>query len=174
MTKIHTEEEWQRVLDLHKEGMLPRAIARLVGISEREVKHRCRMYDLTGTFQTVPRIGRPVDFNVKCAAVDDVVKKSLSCVLVCAKYDISRSAIKDWLSKFRQGGYKNLRDKKPGGIFPRMPKKKNIRAGAGELERLREENEYLKAEVAYLKKLKALDQEENAEMFGIGPRSSAN
>ena len=34
MTKIHTEEEWQRVLDLHKEGMLPRAIARLVGISE--------------------------------------------------------------------------------------------------------------------------------------------
>ena len=43
-----------------------------------------------------------------------------------------------------------------------------------ELEQLREENEYLKAEVAYLKKLKALDQEENAEMFGIGPRSSTN
>ena len=55
-----------------------------------------------------------------------------------------------------------------------MPKKKNIRAGAGELERLREENEYLKAEVAYLKKLKALDQEESAEMFGIGPRSFTN
>ena len=55
-----------------------------------------------------------------------------------------------------------------------MPKKKNIRAGVGELERLREENEYLKAEVAYLKKLKALDQEESAEMFGIGPRSFTN
>ena len=40
-----------------------------------------------------------------------------------------------------------------------------------ELERLREENEYLKAENAYLKK-KVLDQEENAEMFGIGPMSS--
>ena len=174
MTKIHTEEEWQKALDLHKEGMMPRAIARIVGISEREVKHRCRMYDLTGKFQTKPRIGHLFDFKIKRAAVDDVVKKSLSCVLVCAKYDISRSAIKDWLSKFRQGGYKNLRDKKPGGSFPRMPKKKNIRAGAGELERLREENEYLKAEVAYLKKLKALDQEESAEMFGIGPKSSSN
>ena len=42
-----------------------------------------------------------------------------------------------------------------------------------ELERLREENEYLKAENAYLKK-KVLDQEENAEMFCIGPRSSEN
>ena len=174
MTKIHTEEEWQRALDLHKEGMMPRAVARLVGISEREVKHRCRMYDLTGKFQTVPRIGHPVDFKVRCAAVDDVVKKSLSCVLVCAKYDISRSALKDWLNKFRQGGYKNLRDKKPQRNLPRMPKMKKTRAGASELKRLKEENEYLRAEVAYLKKLKALDQEENAEMFGIGPRSSAN
>ncbi|WP_157797974.1 hypothetical protein [Hallerella succinigenes] len=46
--------------------------------------------------------------------------------------------------------------------------------GMSEIERLREENEYLKAENAYLKKLKALDQEESAEMFGIGPKSSAN
>ncbi len=174
MTKIHTEEEWQKALDLHKEGMMPRAIARIVGISEREVKHRCRMYDLTGKFQTRPRIGHPFDFKIKRAAVDAVVKKSLSCVLTCAKYDISRSSLKDWLNKFRQGGYENLRDKKPQGSCPRMPKKKNIRAEAGELERLREENEYLKAEVAYLKKLKALDQEESAEMFGIGPKSSAN
>ena len=174
MTKTHTEEEWQRALDLHKEGIMPRAVARLVGISEREVKHRCRMYDLTGKFQTTPRIGHPVDFKVRCAAVDEVVKKSLSCVLVCAKYDISRSAIKDWLNKFRQGGYKNLRDKKPQRSCPRMPKIKQIRAEAGELERFREENEYLKAENAYLKKLKALDQEESAEMFGIGPRSSTN
>ena len=43
-----------------------------------------------------------------------------------------------------------------------------------EVERLREEVAYLKAENAYLKKLKALDQEENAEMFGIGPMSSEN
>jgi Transposase. len=82
------------------------------------------MYDLTGKFQTKPRMGHPVDFKIKRAAVDAVVKKSLSCVLVCAEYDISRSSLKDWLDKFRQGGYENLRDKKPGGSFPRMPKKR--------------------------------------------------
>ncbi|SHK74689.1 hypothetical protein SAMN05720468_10661 [Fibrobacter sp. UWEL] len=53
-----------------------------------------------------------------------------------------------------------------------MPKKKKSAKGMTELERLQEENAYLKAENAYLKKLKALDQEENAEMFGIGPRQS--
>jgi len=54
-----------------------------------------------------------------------------------------------------------------------VPKPKRTK-GMSELERLREENEYLKAENAYLKKLKALDQKENAEMFGIGPKSSEN
>ena len=51
-----------------------------------------------------------------------------------------------------------------------MPRKTKPAKGTGELERLREENALLKAENAYLKKLKALDREENAGMFGVGPR----
>lgn len=53
-----------------------------------------------------------------------------------------------------------------------MAAMKRTTKGMTELERLRERVEYLEAENAYLKKLKALDQEENAEMFGIGPRQS--
>lgn len=53
-----------------------------------------------------------------------------------------------------------------------MPKKKKKPKEMTELERLQEEVAYLRAENDYLKKLKALDQEENAEMFGIGPRQS--
>ena len=53
-----------------------------------------------------------------------------------------------------------------------MSMSKKRRKELSEVERLREEVAYLKAENAYLKKLKALDQEENAEMFGIGPMSS--
>ena len=55
-----------------------------------------------------------------------------------------------------------------------MSKPKKSTKGMSEVERLRDEVAYLKAENAYLKKLKALDQEENAEMFGVGPRSSEN
>lgn len=69
---------------------------------------------------------------------------------------------------------KNFLQQSPKGDHQRCRSPKKSKKGMSELERLREENEYLKAENAYLKKLKALDQEENAEMFGIGPRSSEN
>ena len=52
-----------------------------------------------------------------------------------------------------------------------MPKPKRTK-GMSEVERLKERIAYLEAE--NLKKLKALDQKENAEMFGIGPKSSEN
>ena len=54
-----------------------------------------------------------------------------------------------------------------------MPKPKRTK-GMSEVEGLKERIAYLEAENAYLKKLKALDQEESAEMFGIGPKSSKN
>ena len=89
------------------------------------------------------------------------------------KYGISRCCLLSWLRKFRHGGYEELLATKTRGRQPKVPKPKRTK-GMSELERLREENEYLKAENAYLKKLKALDQKENAEMFGIGPKSSEN
>ncbi|SHL05707.1 helix-turn-helix domain-containing protein, partial [Fibrobacter sp. UWB12] len=98
----------------------------------------------------------------------------LSYAETVAKYDLSFCCLKKWLRKYRHGGYEELLAIKPRGRPPKMPKPKKSSNGMSELERLREENEYLKAENAYLKKLKALDQEVNAEMFGIGPRSSEN
>ncbi|SHK53898.1 transposase [Fibrobacter sp. UWT2] len=168
----YKEAEWQKAFDLCKEGVNPRSISRIVGLSERDVKHRCRMYHLTGIFQVKPRIGHPTDWKTRKSAVDSVIKKSLSYVETCAKFEISRHTLKDWLKKFRQGGYDNLKDKKPQRGQPRMPRPKKKRDGMTELELLREENQYLKAEVAYLKKLKALDQEESTRMFGVGPKSS--
>lgn len=107
--------------------------------------------------------------------IDAVVKKSLSYAEVIAKYSISFTSLSSWLRKYRHGGYEELLATKPRGRPPKMNKAKpKWTTGMSEIERLREENEYLKAENAYLKKLKALDQEESAEMFGIGPKSSAN
>jgi transposase len=94
--------------------------------------------------------------------------------VVTVKYGISRHCLQAWLRKFRHGGYEELLATKPKGRPPKMSMSKKRRKELSEVERLREEVAYLKAENAYLKKLKALDQEENAEMFGIGPMSSEN
>jgi len=91
---------------------------------------------------------------------------------VAVKYGIGRHCLQSWLRKFRRGGYEELLATKPKKRPPKMPKPKKKSKGMSEVEQLKERIAYLEAENAYLKKLKALDQEENAEMFGIGPRSS--
>jgi hypothetical protein len=169
----HTKEEWARVLELYKEGYGSTSISRTTGIDDREIRMRCRQYELTGMWYTERKAYIRSNPALKLAVVNAVTKNSLSLDLTIAKYGISRDCLKSWLRKYRHGGYEELLATKPKGRHPKVPKPKRTK-GMSEIERLREENEYLKAENAYLKKLKALDQEESAEMFGIGPKSSTN
>ena len=174
MYKKHTKEEWDKVLELYQKGFGSVHISRITGIDDRLIRHRCRQYDLTGAWNTKRKTNARPNAELKRSVINAVERQSLSLVEATVKYGISLCCLQSWLRKFRHGGYEELLAVKPQGRPPQMSKPKKSCKGMSELERLREENEYLKAEVAYLKKLKALDQEENAEMFGIGPKSSAN
>lgn len=169
----YTKEEWDKVLELYQKGNGSILISKITGINERYIRHRCRQYDLTGTWCTERKVGVRPNAELKKAVIEAVEQHSLSLDEVTVNYGISLYCLKSWLKKFRHGGYEELLATKPRGRQPKVPKPKRTK-GMSELDRLREENEYLKAENAYLKKLKALDQKENAEMFGIGPKSSEN
>ena len=174
MYQKHTKEEWAKAYELHKDGYDSPSISRLTGLELSEIKRHIRLYRQTGCWQTERKTNVRSTPALRRTVIDAVVKKSLSYAEVIAKYSISFTSLSSWLRKYRHGGYEELLAIKPRGRPPKMPKPKKSSNGMSELERLREENEYLKAENAYLKKLKALDQEESAEMFGIGPKSSAN
>jgi len=174
MYQKHTKEEWATAYKLHMEGYDSPSISRLTRLELSEIKRHIRLYRQTGVWQTERKKNVRSTPALRKAAVDAVLKESLSYAETVAKYDLSFCCLKKWLRKYRHGGYEELLAIKPRGRPPKMPKPKKSSNGMSELERLREENEYLKAENAYLKKLKALDQEVNAEMFGIGPRSSEN
>ena len=174
MYQKHTKEEWAKAYELHKDGYDSPSISRLTDLELSEIKRHIRLYRQTGYWQTERKPNVRATPSLRKAVIDAVVKKSLSYAETVAKYDLSFCCLKKWLRKYRHGGYEELLAIKPRGRPPKMPKPKKSSNGMSELERLREENEYLKAENAYLKKLKALDQEVNAEMFGIGPRSSEN
>lgn len=174
MYQKHTKEEWAKAYELHKDGYDSPSISRLTGLELSEIKRHIRLYRQTGCWQTERKTNVRSTPALRRTVIDAVVKKSLSYAEVIAKYGISFTSLGTWLRKYRHGGYEELLAIKPRGRPPKMPKPKKSSNGMSELERLREENEYLKAENAYLKKLKALDQEVNAEMFGIGPRSSEN
>ncbi len=173
MYKKHTQEEWAKAYELHKDGYDSPSISRLTGLDLAEIKRHIQLYRQTGSWQTERKTNIRATPALRMAAIDAIVKKSLSYAEVIAMYGLSFSSLKSWLKKFRHGGYEELLAMKPRGRPYKVPKPKRTK-GMSELERLREENEYLKAENAYLKKLKALDQKENAEMFGIGPRLSEN
>ena len=169
----YTKEEWERVFELYQKGYGIIPISRITGINERYIRHRCRQYDLTGSWYTQRKANVRPNAELKKAVIKAVEQQSLSLAEVTVNYGISLECIKSWLKKFRHGGYKELLANKPRGRPPKVPKPKRTK-GMSEVERLKERIAYLEAENAYLKKLKALDQKENAEMFGIGPKSSKN
>ena len=174
MYKKHTKEEWAKAYELHKEGYDTHSISRLTGLEQSEVKRHIQLYRQTGSWQTERKANVHATPALKMTVIDAITNKSLSYAEIVAIYGISFTSLGSWLRKFRHGGYEELLATKPKGRPPKMPKPKKSIKGMSEVERLKERIAYLEAENAYLKKLKALDQEENAEMFGIGPKSSEN
>ena len=127
------------------------SISRLTRLELSEIKRHIRLYRQTGVWQTERKKNVRSTPALRKAAVDAVLKESLSYAETVAKYDLSFCCLKKWLRKYRHGGYEELLAIKPRGRPPKMPKPKKSSNGMSELERLREENEYLKAENAYLK-----------------------
>ena len=90
------------------------------------------------------------------------------------KYDISIYAFRQWRKRYHLGGIEAL--KADGRGRPRKdmgrPKKKSLDEMT-ELERLRYENEYLRAENALLKS-KGLSRRKRARLREIGRKPSKN
>lgn len=82
-------------------------------------------------------------------------KKHVPLHVASAKYRVARSTLRCWRHIARRDGYEALREVKYGRKYASMgrPKKKEP---VTELEKLQRENELLRAENAYLKKLRAL------------------
>lgn len=94
-------------------------------------------------------------------------KTRLSLIDTCVKYRISDpSVLFQWIRKFKNNGFKGLEDNrgvhlKKNKTITSMTKKSaipGIKSSMTDLEKLKIENEYLRAEIAYLKKLEALAQ----------------
>ena len=93
------------------------------------------------------------------------------------KYDVCSSRISAWKRIARVHGYEALAIIRPRGRPPKndmgRPRKKKPEEMT-ELERLRYENECLRAENTLLKKVKALVEEREARLKEIGRKPSKN
>ena len=169
MYKKHTEKEWASALELYKKHCGAAQISRLTGIAEREVERRIQQYRDTGVWLIEKKPYTKSTPALKRKVVDAALKQRLSYGEITIKYGISFSCLQSWLRKFRHGGQDELFATKPKGRQPQMGRPKKVRKEPQtELEKALRENELLRAEVALLKKVKALVEERIAREQGNG------
>ena len=169
MSKKCTDEMWLRVIELYKARHSSLSISKAVGLDEREIRHRCRQYDLCGYIPEPRSHAFRASRSLKRKAVDAIAKESLSYAETTLKYNISRNTLKVWLKAFRHGGYEELFATKTKGRPPQMGRPMKIKkAPQTDLEKVLRENELLRAENALLKKVRALVEERIAREQGNG------
>ena len=167
----HSIEE--RLLAVQKclQGYAPRSVGDQMGINPHFIREWLLLYDQEGAAGLQKRPNKHADFAEKCKIVCEFAEKGVPLHRVSAKYHVSQHRISMWTRLYREGGYEALRDIKPQGRPKVMgrPKKQEPQT---ELERLRYENEYLRAEVALLKKVRALMDEREKRLHEIGRKPS--
>lgn len=101
----------------------------------------------------------------KLSVLREIEQRELSHTQAAALFDLREAgAIARWLRQYHEGGPEALKSK-PRGRPKKMPTPKPPKTlptqgdDANALEALRKENEHLRAEVAYLKKVQALVRE---------------
>ncbi len=108
----------------------------------------------------------------KLAIVMEFEKKGVILQEICLRHDLSLSAVKSWIRRFRNGlSLENKKRGRPRKDPMARPKKKEPQT---ELEKLQAENLRLRAENALLKKVKALVEEQEARARLNGQKPSTN
>ena len=153
---VHSLEEKLDVIKMHEDGAGIKRIAKRLGLSKSLITLWLEQYKQHGKdgFMRLPYNCR-YNFEEKCQIICEIEEKHVPLHVVSAKYRVARSTLRCWRYIVHKNGYEALREVKYGRKYASMgrPKKKEP---VTELEKLQRENELLRAENAYLKKLKAL------------------
>jgi transposase len=171
----HTLAEKLEVIHQSKLGYGCSHISQRMSISETMVVRwlrRYRQFGLSGLSK--PSTRTILSLSMKEKLVREVLEKSLSCQTVALRYQVSETAVHTWVTKVRQGGYAALtgckKQSQPSTYMNQQKKKKQL--PRTDLEKLEAEVLYLRAENAYLKKLRALVEERITRESGKSSKPS--
>jgi len=143
----------ERAITLFAEGYGKDAVATRLGVSRSAVGRLYDRWRIWGAEVLVPKATkRTIPFELKLELVQRFAAGEPKVALAQEHALSSPQLIEKWARTYRAEGADGLRPK-PKGRPKRDPA---VRPEETELERLRRENERLRAEVAYLGKLRAL------------------
>ena len=169
MRKQHDYEALLKYIRMLEDGYSIDHIHRKFGIGKGRLQSLWLLYQEHGTSVLRRKPYTQVSGELKQQIVLDIEKNHLTLVQASLKYGVSVARLSVWLKKAREQGLDALLMTQKRGRPPIMgrPRKKTFEEMT-ELERLREEVEYLRTENALLKKVKALVEEREARLREIG------
>jgi transposase-like protein len=173
MRKKHNYLDRLKYMSMLENGYSYSYIATEFGIDHSLLEYLYHIYQKDGPSALLNKTNTKATAFIKQQAVLDFEENHLSLVEVMLKYDISKSALKQWRKKYHLGGIEALKADGRGRQRKNMgrPKKKSLDEMT-ELERLQYRVKYLEAENALLKKVKALVEEREARLLEIGRKPS--
>ncbi|WP_208748112.1 helix-turn-helix domain-containing protein [Arthrobacter sp. PM3] len=157
-----SEDQREAAVAWFEKGIADAATARVMGVARSPVKGLYLRWRIHGRGVLVAKQTKQVySFELKLALVERFIAGETAQALAAEAGLSSSGLLKNWAAAYRREGADALRPKaggRPGR--PGSPPPEPEPGPGAELERLRRENERLRAEVAYLGKLRALRAQE--------------
>ena len=175
MRKKHDYGALVKYMRMLEDGYSIDCIHKKFGISHERLQSLWLLYQQHGTSVLHRKHYTQTSGELKQRIVRDIQENHLTLVQASLKYGVSAARLSILLKIAREQGPNALLISKKRGRPPGMgrPRKKKPEEMT-ELERLREEVEYLRTENALLKKVKALVEEREARLREIGQKPSKN
>ncbi len=158
MSKLSYEDKVE-IYNKRKKGVSLETVHQEYKIDARRVKYLVRLIERHGYKIVQKKKNKRYSLTFKIDAINRVLNKGESTWAVSIDLGLpSHGMLSNWISKYKENGYNIVERKRGRPTMPKVTKKKSKETKDETIKRLQEENLYLKAELEYSKKLRAVVQ----------------